>query len=62
MGFHLTFKTADLQDITYTTLDNDIIVKIDKLFLHVPILIPDAQTQMMFNDSIEQSFTLSIDS
>ena len=32
LGFHLTFKTADLQDIIYTTLDDDIQVKIDNFF------------------------------
>ena len=47
LGFHLTFKTADLQDIMFTTLANDILVKMDKLFLYVPILIPDAETQYL---------------
>ena len=28
LGFHLTFKTADLQDIIYTTLANNITVTI----------------------------------
>ena len=31
-------------------------------FFYVPIFIPDAQTQVLFNDSIENSFTLSLDS
>ena len=60
-GFNLTLKTADLQDFIYTTLGDDIKVNFDKLFLFVPIFIPDAQTQAMFNDSIEDSFTLSFD-
>ena len=54
-------KTADLQDIVYTTLGDDNKVKFNKLFLFVPIFIPDAQTEAMFNDSIEISFTLSFD-
>ena len=37
-------------------------VNFNKLFLYVLILIPDAQTQIMFNDSNENSFTLSFDS
>ena len=67
-GFHVTFKTADLQDIIYTTLANGITVNFDILFsfkifsLDAPILIPDAETRMMFNDSIKNSFTLSFDS
>ena len=34
----------------------------DRLFLLVPILIPDAQTQILFADSVKTSFTLSFDS
>ena len=34
----------------------------DTLFLYVSIFIPDAQTQILFKDSIENSFTLSFDS
>ena len=58
LEFHLTLKTADLQDIIYTTLGDNIKVNFDKLFLFVPIFIPDAQTQIIFNDSIKNSFTL----
>ena len=42
-GFHLTFKTADLQDIIYTIPGDDIKVSFDELFLFVPIIIPIAQ-------------------
>ena len=45
LGFHLTFKTNDLQDIIYATLGYNIKVDFDKLFLFVPKLIPDPQTQ-----------------
>ena len=62
LRFHLTFITADQQDIIYTTLGDNIKVSFDKLFSYVPIIIPDAQTQIMFNDSIKKSFTLSFDS
>ena len=33
LGFHLTFKTADLQDIIYTTLGDAIKLSFDKLLL-----------------------------
>ena len=46
----------------YTTLANDILVKMDKLFLYVQILIPDAETQIMFNDSFKKKSTLSFES
>ena len=32
------------------------------MLLFVPILIPDPQRQIMFNDSVQNSFTLSFDS
>ena len=59
MGFNLNLKTADLQDILYTTLGVDNKVNFNKLFLLVPILISDDQTQAMFDDSIKDSLTLS---
>ena len=62
LGFHVTFKTADLQDIIYATVGDNIKINFDKLFLFVPKFIPDAQTQIMFNDSIRNSFTFSFDS
>jgi len=37
-------------------------VNFDNLFLFLPIFSPDVQTQIMFNDSIKNSFTLSFDS
>ena len=41
------------------TLANNTTVMIDKFFFYVPIFIPDAQTRMMFIDSIKKSFTSS---
>ena len=62
LGFHITFKTADLQDINFLTVADEIKVNFDKLFLFVPIFNPNAETQIIFNDSIKKSFTLSFDS
>ena len=39
LGFHLMFKTNDLQDIIYTSMDDDINVTINNLYLFVPNLI-----------------------
>ena len=61
LRFPLTFKTADIQDIIYTSLVDNSKVNFDKLFLYVSIFISDAQTQIQFKESIENSFTLSID-
>ena len=62
LGFYLTLKTTDLQDIIYTSLGDYNKVKFYKLFSFVPVFIPDAQTQIMFKDSIKNSFTISFDS
>ena len=61
LGFQLTLKTADLQHINFLTLGDNIKVNFDKLFLHVPIFNPAAETQTMFNDCIKNDFTLSFD-
>ena len=61
LGLNLALKTADLQDIIYTTPGDDIKINFNKLFLFVPIFIPDAQTQTRFNNSIKDSFILSFD-
>ena len=62
LGFHLTFKTTDLQDIIYTIPGDNIQVTFDKIFLFVTKFIPGAQTQIMFRDSIKNRFTVSFDS
>ena len=62
LGFQLTLKTADLQDILYTTIGDAINVTINSLYLFVPTLIPDAATQSMFNNSIKDNFKISFDS
>ena len=53
LGFNLTLKTADFEDIIYTTLGDDNKVIFNKLFLFGPIFVLDAQTQAMFNDSVK---------
>ena len=62
LGFHITFETANLQDIVLTTIATDINVTINNLYLYVPILIPNTQTQVMFNESIMNNYTNTFDS
>ena len=62
LGFHLTFKTANLQDIIFTTIATDINLTINGLYLYVPILIPNTQTQVMFEESIMNKYTNTFDS
>ena len=62
LGFHITLKTNDLQNIIFTTLANDINVTINSLYLFVPILTPNSETQVIFNESIKNNYTLTFDS
>ena len=62
LGFHLTFKMNDLQSSIFTTKATDINVTVDSLYLNVPILIPNTQTQVLFNESIINNYTITYDS
>ena len=62
LGFHLKIKMNDLQDIIFTTLANDTNVTINSLYLYVPQLIPNTQTQVMFNEAIMNNYTITFDS
>ena len=62
LGFHLIFKMNDLQDIVFSTIADDINVTINSLYLYVPQLIPNTQTQLMFNESIMNNYTITFDS
>ena len=62
LGFYLIFKTANPQDIIYTTIANDINVTINNLYLYVPIFVPSAETKAIFNESIKNNYTNSFDS
>ena len=62
LGFLSNLKTADLQDIIFTTLRDIINIEPNTLYSYVPVFIPDPETPMMFNGSIKNSFTLTFDS
>ena len=53
LGFHIMFKTVNLQDIIYTSMADDINVTINSLYLYVPNLIPSVETQLMFNGATQ---------
>ena len=59
LGFQLTLKTANLQDLLFKTMVPDFNITINSLYLFVPTLIPDAATQSMFNKSIKDNFKIS---
>ena len=52
----------DLQDIIFTTIADDINVTINSLYLYFPQLIPSTTTQVMFNESIMNNYTIIFDS
>ena len=62
LGFHLAFKTADLGHIVHTTIGDDINVTIKKLYFYIPIFIPSAETQALFNESIKNNYTIAFGS
>ena len=66
LGFHLTFKRANLQDIIYTTLADSadqINVTIKSLYLYIPFLFPNTEPQLMFIElsKIILSYLMMID-
>ena len=61
LGFHLMFKTANLQDIIYTSMADNINVTFNNLYLHVPNLIPSVETQLMFNEATQNNYKISFD-
>ena len=62
LGFHLKFKTADLQNIIFTSIAIYIEVTNNSLYLYVPVLLLDSDTQVMFSESIQNNYTVAYDS
>ena len=62
LGFHLTFNMNDLRNIIFTTIATDINITFNRLYLYVPILIPSTTTQVMFNESFMNNYTITYDS
>ena len=61
LGFHLIFKTNDLQNIIYSSMGDDIDVTINNLYLYVPNLIPSVETQVMFNEATQTNYKIFYD-
>ena len=61
LGFHITFKTNDLQNILYSSMADDINVTIHSLYLYLPNLIPSIETQVMFNEATQNNYKISYD-
>ena len=61
LGFHIMFKTNDLQNILYSSMADDINVTINNLYLYVPNLLQSVETQVMFNEATQNNFKISFD-
>ena len=61
LGFHIMFKTNNLQDIIYTSMANDMDVTINSLYLYIPNLIPTVETQLIFNKAAQNNYKISFD-
>ena len=61
LGFHKIFRTADLQDIIFTSIGDNINVTINSLYLFVPTFIPTTETQLMLTESIQNIFRIFFD-
>ena len=55
-------KTSNLQDFIFPTIAGDINVSINSLYLFVRVVIPNTETQVMFNESIKNNYTITYDS
>ena len=61
LGFHIIFRTADLQDIIFKSIGVNINVTINSLYLFVPTFTPSTETQLMFNESIQNNYRIFFD-
>ena len=50
-----------MQDVIFTSITDNITVTINSLYLFVPILIPSTETQLMFNESIQNNYRIFFD-
>ena len=61
LGFNVTLRTADLQDIIFSSIGDNINVTINTVNLFVPTLIPNTETLFMFNESIQNNYRIFSD-
>ena len=61
-GLYRNHKTADLQDLIYTTIGVDININTNKFYSYIPLLKPYQELQRKFKTSIKKYFTVTIDS
>ena len=55
------FKTANLQDNIYTSMDDDINVTNNSLYLYIPNLFQSVETELRFNQSTQKNYKITFD-
>ena len=61
LGFHLMFKTVDLQDNIYTSMADDINMTNNNLYVFIPNLTRSVETQLMFNEATQNFYEIFYD-
>ena len=61
LGFHLSFKTNDLQNIIYSYMADDINITINNLYLYVQNSIPNVETQVIINEAFQNNYKITFD-
>ena len=61
VGFHIMCKTANLQDMIYTSLADEKNATIKNLNLYTPKLNPSADTQLLFDEATQKNYRISYD-
>ena len=54
-------KTANLQDIVFTSMADVIKMTINSLYLNIPNFIPPVATHIMFNEATQNNYEISLD-
>ena len=62
LGFHITFKTADLQDTIFNRKAIEINVTFISLYLFLPVVIANSETKVRFSESTMNEYTITFDS
>ena len=55
------FKTIVLPYIIYTSMDDDLNVTINNLYMFIPNVTPSVETQLMFIEGLQKIFKISLD-
>ena len=63
LGFHITFETANLQNINFTSIEDGTQnnVTFNRIYLYVQFLIPSTDTQLTFNKPIQNNYRTFFD-